>query len=510
MTITHNAAWGRLTLHTRASKLLLGLGFMALGLLCLFGFSGKAFAHGYIESPASRTLLCQQGTNKDCGAIQYEPQSVEGIGDFPSSGPADGKIAGAGKYSELDAQSSTRWSKVNMKGGKNTFTWKLTANHVTEGWRYYITKIGWDPNKPLTRDQLESKPFCTVDGGNVKPEMSVSHTCIVPTDRTGYYIILGVWEIGDTVNAFYQAIDVNLTQDGGTITPDPDPVVLPSIPADALCTGHTESSITLAWKASTASAGIKNYEVSRNGTLVGTTTLTSYTDNGLPSNTTYTYTIAAVDNKGNRSGASAAVVASTLPVSTPAPDTEAPSRPTGLAASSVTESSVTMSWTASTDNVGVAQYEVYRNGKLLNTTTSRTYTDSGLQAATAYSYTVVALDAAGNRSAASAAWSVTTKAAAATPPAGASAAWVSTKIYAAGDKVTYNGIEYTAGWWTQGEQPDVSDVWKAAASSAVPTWNTTKAYNAGDKVIYAGHTYQAKWWTKGETPGQADVWKLIG
>jgi Uncharacterized protein conserved in bacteria len=509
MTITQQAAWEKLTFHTRASKLVFGFGLMVLGLAFLFGFSGKAFAHGYIESPTSRTLLCQQGTNKDCGAIQYEPQSVEGIGDFPSSGPADGKIAGAGKYSELDAQSSTRWSKVNMKGGKNTFTWKLTANHVTEGWRYYITKIGWDPNKPLTRDQLESKPFCTVDGGNVKPEMSVSHTCNVPTDRTGYYIILGVWEIGDTVNAFYQAIDVNLTQDGSTTTPDPEPVLLPTIPADALCSGHTTSSITLSWTASIASAGIKNYEVSRNGTIVGTTTQTAYTDNGLPANTTYTYTLVAVDSKGNRSGASAPITASTLPVSTPAPDTTAPSRPTGLASSNVTESVVTLSWAAATDNIGVTQYEVYRDGKLIGTTASRTYTDSGLQAATAYSYTIVALDAANNRSTASAALSVTTKAATVTPPTGTTAAWDSSKIYLAGDKVTYNGVEYTAGWWTQGEQPDVSDVWKAAASSAVPAWNTSKAYNAGDKVVYAGHTYQAKWWTKGETPGKADVWKLI-
>ncbi|PWW08730.1 putative carbohydrate-binding protein with CBM5 and CBM33 domain [Paenibacillus cellulosilyticus] len=445
----------------------------------------------------------------NCGAIQYEPQSLEGVGGFPETGPADGQIAGAGKYSELDAQTSDRWTKVNMKGGTNTFTWKFTANHVTEGWRYYITKIGWDPNKPLTRDQLESKPFCTVDGGNVKPEMTVTHTCNVPTDRSGYYIILGVWEIGDTVNAFYQAIDVNLTQDGETVTPDPDPVVLPNIPSDALCTGHTDGSITLAWTASTASAGIKNYEVSRNGAVVGTTTQTSYTDSGLPTNTTYTYTIVAVDNKGNRSGASAAVVASTLPVSTPAADTEAPSRPTGLAASSVTESVVTLSWTASTDNVGVAKYEVYRDGKLLVTTTSRSYTDSGLQASTAYSYTVIALDAAGNRSTASAALSVTTTTATVTPPAGTAAAWDGSKIYLVGDKVTYNGVEYTAGWWTQGEQPDVSEVWRAASSSVVPDWNTSKAYNAGDKVVYAGHTYQAKWWTKGETPGKADVWKLI-
>ncbi|NOU65498.1 chitin-binding protein [Paenibacillus sp. LMG 31461] len=415
MVITQQSVWEKLTVDSRLLKLVVLLGFMVVGLACAVGFSSKASAHGYMESPASRSLLCQQGANKACGAIQYEPQSVEGKGGFPASGPTDGQIAGASKYFELDAQTTDRWKKVEMKGGQNSFTWKFTANHLTSEWKYYITKIGWDPNKPLTRDQLESKPFCTVDGGNKKPDMTVTHTCNVPTDRTGYYIILGVWEIGDTGNAFYQAIDVSLTQGGGTTTPDPDPeppFVLPNFPASAWCSTHTESTITMQWTASTGSAGIKQYEISRNGNVIGTTTRTEYTDTGLPANTTFTYTLVAVDNKGNRSGSSAPVSASTLP-------------------------------------------------------------------------------------------------AVVIPVPGTAAAWDSTKIYLAGDKVTFNGVEYTAGWWTKGEQPDTSDVWKAVAKDATPTWNNAKAYNGGDKVVYAGHTYQAKWWTKGEIPGNAGVWTLI-
>jgi chitin-binding protein len=513
MVITQQSVWDKLTVDSRLFKLIVLFGFMVVGLACTFAFSGKASAHGYMESPASRSLLCQQGTNKACGAIQYEPQSVEGKGGFPASGPADGQIAGASKYVELDAQTTDRWKKVEMKGGQNSFTWKFTANHLTSEWKYYITKVGWDPNKPLTRDQLESKPFCTVDGGNKKPDMTVTHTCHVPTDRTGYYIILGVWEIGDTGNAFYQAIDVNLTQGGGTTTPDPDPeppFVLPNFPASAWCSTHTESTITMQWTASSGSAGIKQYEVSRNGNVIGTTTQTEYTDTGLPANTTFTYTLVAVDNKGNRTGSSAPVSASTLPaVVIPVPDTQAPTRPTGLTSSNVTESAATLSWAAASDNIGVTKYEVYRDGKLISTSASRTFSDSGLSASTAYAYTVIALDAANNRSVASAALTVTTKSAVVTPLPGTAAAWDNTKIYLAGDKVTFNGVEYTAGWWTKGEQPDTSDVWKAVAKDAAPTWNNVKAYNGGDKVVYAGHTYQAKWWTKGEIPGNAGVWTLI-
>ena len=90
-------------------------------------------------------------------------------------------------------------------------------------------------------------------------------------------------------------------------------------------------------------------------------------------------------------------------------DTTPPSAPTGLASSGVTSSSVTLSWNAATDNVGVTGYEVVRNGVVLPTTvTGLTYTDTGLSASTTYTYTVRALDAAGNVSADSVPVSVTT------------------------------------------------------------------------------------------------------
>ncbi|MFD6313672.1 glycoside hydrolase family 6 protein [Streptomyces nigra] len=92
-------------------------------------------------------------------------------------------------------------------------------------------------------------------------------------------------------------------------------------------------------------------------------------------------------------------------------DTSAPTAPTGLRATAKTASSVSLAWTAATDNVGVTGYDVYRDGTRVGSTTAGTmYTDTGLSAATAYSYTVRARDAAGNVSAASTALSVTTEA----------------------------------------------------------------------------------------------------
>ncbi|RRQ77544.1 glycoside hydrolase family 48 protein [Streptomyces griseofuscus] len=91
-------------------------------------------------------------------------------------------------------------------------------------------------------------------------------------------------------------------------------------------------------------------------------------------------------------------------------DTTPPTVPTNLAVSATTDTSVSLTWTASTDDVGVAGYDIYRGGTLAGSAATTSFTDSGLKASTAYSYTVKAKDAAGNVSAASGAVTATTKA----------------------------------------------------------------------------------------------------
>ncbi|EOV9527095.1 MULTISPECIES: lytic polysaccharide monooxygenase [Bacillus cereus group] len=196
-------------------KVILSCGIILTGVIT-FGFAEKASAHGYVESPSSRSYLCSEGVNVNCGPIQYEPQSVEGVGGFPQSGPVDGQIAGAGNFPNLDVQTAERWKKVTIQGGKNEFKWKLTAPHSTKEWKYYITKKDWNPNKPLSRSQLDLIPFYVKNDGGVKPGVTVTHEANVPTDRSGYHLILAVWEIADTGNAFYQVMDVNLVNNGVT------------------------------------------------------------------------------------------------------------------------------------------------------------------------------------------------------------------------------------------------------------------------------------------------------
>ncbi|MCB4791279.1 MAG: MBL fold metallo-hydrolase [Elusimicrobia bacterium] len=97
--------------------------------------------------------------------------------------------------------------------------------------------------------------------------------------------------------------------------------------------------------------------------------------------------------------------------SVPASDTTDPSTPSNLAAIAVSSTSISLTWAASTDNVGVTGYQIIRDGSYLASTTSLTYLDTGLTPSTPYSYTVKAYDAAGNISTQSNTATATTNAA---------------------------------------------------------------------------------------------------
>jgi acid phosphatase type 7 len=175
----------------------------------------------------------------------------------------------------------------------------------------------------------------------------------------------------------------------------------PTAPTGLTATATAPTQVNLAWTASSDDVGVVGYEVFRNGTLIGTSNTTTYTDATSQAATKYTYTVEAYDLASNLSAPSASAI-----VTTPG-DTTPPSAPTNLAASAASNT-VQLTWSASTDNVGVTGYQVFRNGSQIATAPSTTYTDTSVQGATTYTYTVSATDAAGNVSAASNAVSLTT------------------------------------------------------------------------------------------------------
>jgi chitodextrinase len=181
----------------------------------------------------------------------------------------------------------------------------------------------------------------------------------------------------------------------------------PSVPTSLSASAVSSSAINLTWTASTDNVGVTGYKIYRGGTQVGTSATNSYSDTGLTASTQYTYTVSAYDAAGNNSAQSSSASATTQAASG---DTTPPTVPTNLSASAISSSAINLTWTASTDNVGVTGYNIYRGGSLIATSSLTSYFNTGLTASTQYTYTVSAYDAAGNNSAQSSSASATTQA----------------------------------------------------------------------------------------------------
>jgi predicted carbohydrate-binding protein with CBM5 and CBM33 domain len=164
----------------------------------VFATAAAASAHGYVSAPPSRQALCATRAVPDCGAIQFEPQSVEGVKGLRS---CDGGLA---QFKVL-SDNSRNWPARNV-GTSLDFTWVFTARHRTSNWEYFIgnTRVG------------------VVDGGNAQPEAVVTHKVNLGNFR-GRQTVLAVWNIGDTPMAFYSCVDVNIGGTGGGSTPPANP-----------------------------------------------------------------------------------------------------------------------------------------------------------------------------------------------------------------------------------------------------------------------------------------------
>lgn len=425
---------------------------LAAGTIIMAIAPQSAFAHGFVEKPGSRVALCSPNygaLNSNCGKAMYDIQSLEATKGFPVGGPIDGKIASAGGLFEgiLDQQTADRWYKNVMKGGPNTFTWKYTEAHRTSKWHYYITKKGWDPNKPLTRADFEL--IGTVEHDGSKASNNLTHTVNVPTDRSGYYVILAVWDVADTSNAFYNVIDVNLMND---VTPTKDEkadIEAPTKPTEFHAKNITSNSIELSWKASTDNVGVKEYQILRNGQLLQTVAGTSFTDTNLTENMEYRYTVKAVDAAGNISTESESLVAKTAEKTK---NTGISVQPTGLHTMGVTSSSVDLMWNISDENEKVEYYNVYREAageQVMKVGTSHTtsFEDKSVKPNQTYKYVVTAVDSEKRESTKSNVVTVTTKEA--TDAISSYEKWNPYQTYEKGDKVEYQGNIYEA---VQGHQ----------------------------------------------------------
>jgi glucose/arabinose dehydrogenase/chitodextrinase len=259
---------------------------------------------------------------------------------------------------------------------------------------------------------------------------------------------------------------------------DPADRSAPTAPTALTATPASGSKIDLTWTASTDDVGVAGYKIFRDGTEIATATGTSYSDTGLNDATTYSYTVRAYDAAGNTSAASNTASATTI-------DATPPSVPANVAAQAVSPTQVNLSWDASSDNVGVTGYKIFRDGTLVTTTTGTSYQDTGRTAGTTYRYNVLSRDAAGNESAQSPAVTATTPAPDTSPPAAsitspASGSVVSGSVAVsatASDNVGVAGVQFLLDGANLGAE-DTSAPYST-------TWDTTTASNGV-------HTLQAR------------------
>jgi fibronectin type 3 domain-containing protein len=202
-----------------------------------------------------------------------------------------------------------------------------------------------------------------------------------------------------TVKAVDAAGNVSGPSSARSIVWDPLAPGAPGKPTIPSPTVHPALTYTAA--TDTGGSNVARYDVYRDGTYAGSATGVSFTDPAALADGHYSYTVIAVDGAGNRSVASASTTVTV--------DATPPGAPTGLGAPTPTALKPVLSWLPATDNAGgsgVAKYNVYRGTTLAGTSIGTTFTDTTVTVNGTYSYTVKAVDAAGNEGPASAPFSV--------------------------------------------------------------------------------------------------------
>jgi chitodextrinase len=172
------------------------------------------------------------------------------------------------------------------------------------------------------------------------------------------------------------------------VTPDLTP---PTPPASASATPLSDRSLRVAWLPATDNVGVAGYEVLREGVVVARSTEPAAEVKGLAPGRDYCVEVRAFDAAGHRSPHASPACART-------PDLTPPSAPGGVMAAATSSSRVSLAWSPSTDDMGVAGYEIRRGGQEVARSASTAWLETGLGPATEYCYDVRAFDAAGNAS----------------------------------------------------------------------------------------------------------------
>lgn len=175
-------------------------------------------AHGSVSDPPSRSYTCRflEPDNEMCAlAWDADPQALYDwmeINILDADGRhreliPDGELCSAAreKYAAFDTPSLT-WPTTTLEknaAGEYEFEYEATAPHATEYFRFYLTKMGFRPDRPLRWDDLE----LVYDTGPLPAEMNLHVTSPLPW-RHGRHVLYQIWQRSDSPEAFYSCSDV--------------------------------------------------------------------------------------------------------------------------------------------------------------------------------------------------------------------------------------------------------------------------------------------------------------
>jgi chitodextrinase len=168
----------------------------------------------------------------------------------------------------------------------------------------------------------------------------------------------------------------------------------PSAPGSFSATAAGPTAVDLAWTAATDNVAVSGYRILRDGAQIATpgASARSYSDTGLTPETAYRFSIVALDASGNIGAAA------TSGATTPPDDHVPPTAPATIGAIATSSTTVALNWAPGTDDQGIADYRISRNGGLVATVAGTRWTDTHRAPRTTYTYDVVTVDLAGNAS----------------------------------------------------------------------------------------------------------------
>jgi len=337
------------------------------------------------RSCAPGILGHNDANNCHCGGDHWDPGSGWDWGYFISV------VAGAPPAPTWAATYRAQSYPSTMVAGSTAIVWVEYNNTGTGTWTHSKTRLG------TSSPQDRSSPFYNSTnwvGPNRPTDVDQSSVGQGAVGR--FTFILKAPNTPGTYTEKYKLVQEGVTWFGSEIT-----WTITVTAAKGNITGTVRNSAT--------NQAISGAMVSISGGPSTTTNSSgAYTFSNIDAGT---YTISASAAGFNTSSGSVTVNAgatTTKDFSLTPTDVTPPSAPSGLTATAVSPSQINLSWTAATDNVGVAGYKIYRDGVEVGSTSATSYQDNGLPANTSFSYYVKARDAANNLSPASNTASATT------------------------------------------------------------------------------------------------------